>query len=417
MKKHLFKFALTLFVCMLSNAALAVEDSNIILSEDFAELPNQSIAYPTSYNNWELFGCTSRVFSTGSTKIPSLKVEKKTVDSKENAGYAITPELGYTGNVLLSFSYATQSNTTTSTIKVSITNGTFDDNEATEISKNICNSYENSFVPTSYKLNNVTNNTKITFTQEKYNNKYVSFYIDDVKVIKLGEITLNDQINSSEAIAANNETSCTVKTVRTLKANIWNTLCLPFDVNMSILEAALGTGKNIELRTYSNYDAENKVMNFEVADNSTIEAGTPFLIKLNTENTENTENTYEFTGVTIKNVAAKTIESNGVSFVGTYSPVELNTDGTHIFITTDNKIAKPLEGKNEMKGLRAYITVPSGFDFNDARLFLDDEATAINNIGTQKATNSVTLFNLQGQRVEHPRSGLYIKNNKLTIIR
>ena len=70
-----------------------------------------------------------------------------------------------------------------------------------------------------------------------------------------------------------------------------------------------------------------------------------------------------------------------------------------------------------MPGLRAYITVPSNFDFNDARLFLDDEATAINNIGTQKATNSVTLFNLQGQRVEHPRSGLYIKNNKLTIIR
>ena len=285
------------------------------------------------------------------------------------------------------------------------------------ITKEIQNSYVDNFLPISYNLINVTSNTKITFTHDKINNKYVSYYLDDVKVIKLGEITLNEGINSSEAIAANNETSCTVKTVRTLIANKWNTLCLPFDVNMSVLETALGTGKNIELRTYSNYDATNKVMNFEVADKSTIEAGTPFLIKLNTLNTDNTENTYEFTGVTIKNVAAKTIESNGVSFVGTYSPVELNTDGTHIFITTDNKIAKPLEGKNEMKGLRAYITVPSDFDFNAARLFLDDEATAINSIGTQKATNSATLYNLQGQRVKHPRSGLYIKNNKLTIIR
>lgn len=408
MKKHLFKFALTLFVCMLSNAALAVEDSNIILSEDFAELPNQELAYPPSYNSWVLSNCT---YGTQVTEI--LKIERSS-SNNNIAGYASTPKLSYSGDVLLSFSYATQSNNKYSTYKISLSSGTFEENGSSNITKTIHNSYIDNLKTISYKINNVTNNTRITFTQEKYNNEYVPYFLDDVKVIKLGEITLNEGINSSEAIAANNETSCTVKTERTLNADKWNTLCLPFDVNMSILEAALGTGKNIELRTYSNYDATNKVMNFEVADNSTIEAGTPFLIKLNTLNPENT---YEFTGVTIKNVAAKTIESNGVSFVGTYSPVELNTDGTHIFITTDNKIAKPLEGKNEMKGLRAYITVPSDFDFNDARLFLDDEATPINSIGTQKATNSATLYNLQGQRVKHPRSGLYIKNNKLTIIR
>ena len=225
---------------------------------------------------------------------------------------------------------------------------------------------------------------------------------------------MNEAKQWHEAITANamRRAVKTVKTVRTLKANIWNTLCLPFDVNMSVLETALGTGNNIELRTYSNYDAENKVMNFEVADNATIEAGKPFLIKLNSEVVNPT-----FTGVTIKNVAAKTIESNGVSFVGTYSPVELNTDGTNLFITIVNELAKPTATGNKMPGLRAYITVPSNFDFNDARLFLDDEATSINSIGTQKATNSATLYNLQGQRVKHPRSGLYIKNNKLTIIR
>lgn len=394
---------------MLSNTALANEDPNIILSEDFTELPNQTLAYPPSFNGWVLYRCAAGKISGVKTEI--LKVEPSS-DNPKKAGYAITPELEYTGNVLLSFSYATQSNNTYSTFCISIDNGTFDANGLNTISKTINNNYIDNLKSICYKLNNVTNSTKIKFTQEKYNNEYVSYYLDDVKVIKLGEITLNEGINSSEAIAANNETSCTVKTVRTLNANKWNTLCLPFDVNMSILETALGTGKNIELRTYSNYDATNKVMNFEVADNATIEAGTPFLIKLNTEK-ENPE----FTDVTIKNVAAKPIESNGVSFVGTYSPVELNTDGTHIFITKDNKIAKPLEGKNEMKGLRAYITVPSNFDFNAARLFLDDEATAINSVGTKKATNDATLYNLQGQRVQHPRSGLYIKNNKLTIIK
>jgi hypothetical protein len=70
-----------------------------------------------------------------------------------------------------------------------------------------------------------------------------------------------------------------------------------------------------------------------------------------------------------------------------------------------------------MPGLRAYIVVPENFNTSSARLFLDDEATAINSIGPQKATNNATLYNLQGQRVKRPRSGLYIKNNKLTIIR
>lgn len=404
MKKHLFKFALTLFVCMLSNVALA--DENYLVNEDFSTFPSGSSAsYNNTCNGWKLNYCRKEA-SVANSKYDVLKIE-------DNSGYAKTPSLGYAGNVRLSFTYAKSKTGTTTAIRIRLHDGIFKENNTENLEIPNIQHSSVGFTKGEYEIVGTKDNTTIEFWTT--NGEY--YFIDDVKVIKLGEITLNEGINSSEAIAANNETSCTVYTVRTLKANIWNTLCLPFDVNMSVLETALGTGKNIELRTYSNYDATNKVMNFEMADNSTIEAGTPFLIKLNTLNTNNTENTYEFTGVTIKNVAAKTIESNGVSFVGTYSPVELNTDGTHIFITKDNKIAKPLEGKNEMKGLRAYITVPSNFDFNAARLFLDDEATAINSVGTKKATNDATLYNLQGQRVQHPRSGLYIKNNKLTIIK
>lgn len=404
MKNHLIKFALTLFVCMLSNAALA--DENYLVNEDFSDftISQDWTKGSINVNGWEVYRCAiNSNVSSGVLKIDPLY---------NDDGYARTPSLKYTGDVKLSFMYGRSSNSEQHvSLYMNILNGgKFKDNNSSSKEISDINYYANGFTLGEAYIVGATSDTRIEFRGKNHK----LYYIDDVKVIKLGEITLNEENNSSEAIAVNAETSCKVYTVRTLKANIWNTLCLPFDVNMSVLETALGTGNNIELRTYSNYDATNKVMNFEVADNSTIEAGTPFLIKLNTLNTENT---YEFTGVTIKNVAAKTIESNGVSFVGTYSPVELNTDGTHIFITTDNKIAKPLEGKNEMKGLRAYITVPSNFDFNDARLFLDDEATSINSIGTQKATNSATFYNLQGQRVEHPRSGLYIKNNKLTIIR
>ena len=399
MKKHLFKFALTLFVCTLSNAALANGD----------ELPNQELAYPPSFHNWSLDGCTYGAL--GQENLELLKVEKSKIDNRK-AGSATTPELKYSGNVVLSFSYATQNDNTISKIKISINNGgQFEGSSSnnTSLTTSTNNSYINHFESKNYKLNNVTHGTTIKFEQEKYNNNFVSFYLDDVKVIKLGEITLNDQINSSEAIAANNETICTVKTVRKLNADKWNTLCLPFNVNKSLLEATFDT--NVELRVFDEYDDATYTMKFKTPENNSIAAGTPFLIKVNEDIVNPT-----FTGVTISDIAAQANGNDGVSFVGTYGPQDLATDGTNLFITTGNELAKPTSTGNKMPGLRAYIVVPKNFN-SSARLFLDDEATAINNIGTQKATNSAILYNLQGQRVERPRSGLYIKNYKLTIIR
>ena len=401
MKKHLFKFALTLFVCTLSSNVFADEDSYCFPVQYFTGYSfNNDWSKPKEVDDW--------LCAINNNLNDALKIEA--LDDKHD-GYAQTPSLGYAGDVKLSFKYAKTSSSTETSVFLKILNGgKFKQSNSSTLEipkiKHHNNNIQNITTGT-YDIIGATIETIIEFSAKK--DKY--YLIDDVSVTKDG-MTLDESINNASWITGNNDKVRTVKTERTLTANIWNTMCLPFDVNKQLLEGALGTDKKIELRTYSIYDVTNKVMNFEVADNATIEAGTPFLIKLNA-----TVKNPTFTGVTIKDVAAKTIESNGVSFVGTYSPVELNTDGTNLFITIVNELAKPTATGNKMPGLRAYITVPSNFDFNDARLFLDDEATAINSIGTKKATNSATLYNLQGQRVKHPRSGLYIKNNKLTIIR
>ena len=401
MKKHLFKFALTLFVCMLSNVALA--DENYLVNEDFSTFPSgysHSYSTPNSYKGWTLRGCKIETPQNSSNII--YKVENLYSD----IGYATTPALNYSGNVLLSIRYGTNKNSSTFSISMDSNMGTFDNNSSSK-EVVITERTDGNLISQTYIITGVKKETKIKF-QQKTTSDY--FYIDDVKVIKLGEITLNDQINSSEAIAANNETSCTVKTERTLKANIWNTLCLPFNVDKDLLEATFDT--NVELRVFEEYDDATYTMKFKTPENNSIAAGTPFLIKVNAEIKDPT-----FTGVTISDIAAQANGNDGVSFVGTYSPVELNTDGTNLFITTVNELAKPTTTGNKMPGLRAYIVVPENFNTSSARLFLDDEATSINSIETQKATNNATLYNLQGQRVKHPRSGLYIKNNKLTIIR
>lgn len=149
----------------------------------------------------------------------------------------------------------------------------------------------------------------------------------------------------------------------------------------------------------------------EVDNNATIIAGTPFLIKLNTTVVNPT-----FHVVTIKNTAASSVTHNSVSFVGTYSPVDLNIDGTHLFITTDGTVAKPGDDtQNHLKGLRAYIEVPSGTT-TPSRLNIDDETVDIQQIDADD-DYSTALYDLKGLRLERPKKGLCIKDGKLIFIK
>ncbi|MBR6194749.1 MAG: hypothetical protein IKQ58_04695 [Prevotella sp.] len=193
--------------------------------------------------------------------------------------------------------------------------------------------------------------------------------------------------------------------MRTLTGGIWNTLCLPFNVAKSDLEQTLG--QDVQLRTFRGY-ADN-VMAFTPANE--IPAGTPFLIKLNT-----TVENPTFHAVTISHAQAATVTFGDVSFVGTYSPVDLKTDGTELFITKNNTLSVPAETTNTMNGLRAYIRVPGTFNPSAARLAID-EPTAIPAMNADRLGRSAAVYDLNGRQVAHPRRGLYIVGNRLTFIK
>ena len=257
-----------------------------------------------------------------------------------------------------------------------------------------------------YTIVNVSENTSIKFSESDIDHTFV---IDNVKVTKIPVISIAESADNHNTIAENDKKLVMVETARTLTGGIWNTLCLPFDVTMADMELALGDGQDIQMRTFTGY--ADKVMAFSEA--TTVEAGTPFLIKLNT-----TVKNPTFHGVTVSDVPAKTVEHGGVSFVGTYSPIALATDGTNLFITTRNTLASPGVGTNTMNGLRAYIVVPTDFNPSGARLMMDDgETTAISNLAQSVEAMPQATYDLKGQRVENSRHGLYIVNGKLTLVK
>ena len=112
---------------------------------------------------------------------------------------------------------------------------------------------------------------------------------------------------------------------------------------------------------------------------------------------------------------------SGAYFRGTFAPVAAgewtkNADDDVIYgVTSAGRIAKAGENAS-IDGFRAYFDLPAGAT---ARLSFADEdgtVTVINAIDFDKVTNG-EVYNLNGQRVEGTKKGLYIINGKKKVVR
>lgn len=196
-----------------------------------------------------------------------------------------------------------------------------------------------------------------------------------------------------------------VKLARTLTANVWNTICLPFDVTAEQIADVLKSAGNV--KEYDREDASKQTIYFK--DATTMVAGKPYLIKP-------TESAKElvFKGVKITEYSASSSLGNDYGVCGTFVPYKLSTDGTDLFLKTDGKFYVPAEGKETMKGFRAYFLVPT----NTAAAALNlsfGAATGIDGIAAD-AEKNVKVYNVNGQYVgtsiEALPKGLYIVGGK-----
>lgn len=196
-----------------------------------------------------------------------------------------------------------------------------------------------------------------------------------------------------------------VKLARTLTANVWNTICLPFDVTAEQIADVLKSAGNV--KEYDREDASKQTIYFK--DATTMVAGKPYLIKP-------TESAKElvFKGVKITEYSASSSLGNDYGVCGTFVPYKLSTDGTDLFLKTDGKFYVPAEGKETMKGFRAFFIVPNNTAAAALNLSFGD-ATGISGVAADAAKN-VKVYNVNGQYVgtslEALPKGLYIVGGK-----
>lgn len=194
---------------------------------------------------------------------------------------------------------------------------------------------------------------------------------------------------------------------RTLVANKWNTLCVPFAISEEEIKANFGEGTLVE-----KFEAVNgNTVNF--ADATSIEPGVPYLIKPTVAGT-----TYTFNGKEVSADAPKTEGNADVTFQGIYSPTDITNNGTvkAAGVTEGGKVLFVNAG-SQTKAFRCFFTISDNTSITPAMLKVSIKGveTAINSIvmDNSNATDNA-IYNLQGQRVNGNSltKGIYIKNGK-----
>ena len=273
--------------------------------------------------------------------------------------------------------------------------------------KNACFSaaYPNDSI-TSFSLENIgyANISKIKVFYDK-SKKYT---------IAIHRIEITNEVSQDEddstAITSNeNVKNNIIQVTRTLSKDYWNTFCLPFDVDEDSVKLHLN---NPKLREFTG-KVNGTTMLFK--DTTAIKAGVPYIIKP----TKDVVNPI-FRNVVITAVEPKEIADNTgtYAFVGAYSPTELKTDGTELFLGDKDYLYKPLKDDNKIKGMRAFFRIKDASQAKQSQYGISIDGTTTITLPNTKNIPSTTqekIYTLDGRQVHSThnlKSGIYIKNGK-----
>ena len=227
---------------------------------------------------------------------------------------------------------------------------------------------------------------------------------------------------------------CKVKATlegRTLyKDNSWNTICLPFDVDLTDANSPLygATVKELdtEAGTYEHitgFAGGTLYLNFRDVT-TTMSAGTPYIIKWDSGSDIVSP---AFLPVSISNTTNPVTSNDGkVTFTGTYAPVNIGSDGdnTKLYLGASNTLFYP-DGEMVIGCQRAFFClndITAGDLSGQARAivlnFGDNEVSGIVSLPLGKRSNAVRgWYDLSGRKMssEPTEKGVYVYNGKKVI--
>ncbi len=181
-----------------------------------------------------------------------------------------------------------------------------------------------------------------------------------------------------------------VHILRSLKADTWNTFCVPFSLDEAQTKAVFS-----EVKALSSVEKNGESYTLNFTDAASIKAGTPYLVKPAAATTELT-----LQDVAVTNTETTSAMVDGVSLIGTYSPM---TIANGEFFISDNAFYLA-DVSVSMKGYRAYIKLDEnpGNRVNRLLIAIDGTVTGVGEVLDAKADGDkpVDVYTVGGLRVK-----------------
>lgn len=233
-----------------------------------------------------------------------------------------------------------------------------------------------------------------------------NFSLADISLYKFQEITLNDADAALPATAP----LARVNYERTLFSG-WNSIVLPFATSLS----ELGADKAYAFDgTTPESDGTYTV---KLVGTTELKAHTPYIVHLDTDNT-----VHGFLGKSVSAPATPPVATDesgsAFEFTGVYSALAKGNSAIRQgdYIVGENGF-KRASGGNKLNAYRAYLkNLTSGAGIKGFTID-GDTPTAIEALELESALTGEAIYNLNGQRVQQPKQGIYIVGSRKVVVR
>lgn len=187
-----------------------------------------------------------------------------------------------------------------------------------------------------------------------------SLVVTEPSILTIDETaTTNSVINDNYRLDAQD-----IQIIRTITADMYNTICLPFDVSDADLKATFGNDVELLQMASATIDGAVLDLNFENVTTG-IYRGTPYLIKTSRDIVNPI-----FVDAIIKEKVGQVTSGTAANFIGTFIKTTIPEDPNNLFLGANNNLYFPEGGDMPIKGMRAYfaVTGSSGAPIRQARI-------------------------------------------------
>ena len=231
------------------------------------------------------------------------------------------------------------------------------------------------------------------------------FYYIDIEEI-MPQLALDESLNTNGTIIGTyNGREVNITVNRKLNTGMWNTICLPFDIEG--FSSIVSSSRLAELKEYN---AATNSLEFKTTEN--LIAGVPYLVF-----PEEDVSNIVING-TIINSELTPVVASTYTFKGIFDPTTLYAGDTNVlFLGEGNKLYYP-NVTNDLKAFHAYFETSTG---NSANICIDGISSGITTATIDNLNDDSMIYNVGGQSVgtsvEQLPKGVYVRGGNKIIIK